>query len=295
MSRLREYTSGNKRTAFAILLILTVIGGLWYTLHPASPKHKRSIFYIKYDHVGLLSSGNSVHINGLPCGKIIKKELFDDYVLVTVSVYASTVIPKNSSFQLINSGLMGEREISIIPTQSQERITAGDTVWGSYEAGLNTIMKDLTHLFTELESLVKIAESSLNDILGENNENLNTLSHKGEKLINVSLSATSEWKKQAVQLIDSCDMIIEKTKKLIDDSIQKSSSIPELIKTFKDQIVQLENTADSLKVEWTHLQENNTLDEFSKLSKQTKKMFENIKILLEDIRKNGVKLNVDIF
>ncbi|MDR1760597.1 MAG: MlaD family protein [Fibrobacter sp.] len=295
MSKLREYTSGNKRTAFVLLVILVLIGWIWFTFHPLSPKHKRSVYYIKYGHVGLLSAGNRVLVNGLPFGKVVKTELHDDYVLVTVSVYSSTPIPKNSAFLLINSGLMGEREVSVMPSESGEMLASGDTVTGSYEPGLNVLMAELKGLFSQLDTIFVSLETGAEDLFGKDGEKIENLVRKGKKITTASQPALSEWKTQVLHLLDSGNAVIAKTETLLDNSFEKSKPVPESILALQNGLSELGSAADSLKFLWNRLRESPAAEELPKITAQSKILFKNIDSLLQDIRKNGIRLNVDIF
>ncbi len=295
MSKLREYTSGNKRTAFVLLLILVAIGWMWFTFHPMSPKHERAVYYIKYNHVGLLSTGNRVLVNGLPFGKVLKIDLYDDYVLVAISIYASTSIPENSSFLLINSGLMGEREVSIMPSDSKKMLASGDTVTGHYELGVNALMAELKNLFLQLDTILVTLETGTEELFGKDGERIDRLVQKGKKIVTVSQPALAEWKTQVLHLLDSGNAVITKTETLLDDSFEKSKPIPESVLAFKNGLSELGSAADSLRLIWSELQDNSAAEELPKISAQSKILFENLDALLRDIRKNGIRLNVDIF
>lgn len=277
----------------------------WYLFHPSSPHHERYSFVVSYDAIGTLSPGNRVQVRGITKGEIMKVELTDDAVFVTARVLADTKIPVNSEYRLINAGLMGEREMCVLTGDAKEYISDGDTVIGHYDEGTSGVFKSLDTSLTSL-SQIKDALLALRDsvTVGSTGQSADRVIQKGKKLMKVSISTVEEWKSGANGILDNCSGILEQAKKSLANVKEQADGTEARVKELVDRIDALLEHLKSSKLELDALvnkldQDDNSikglLDEDGVFAKKLDRLSIDIDALISDIKKSGVKLNVDIF
>lgn len=277
----------------------------WYLFHPSSPHHKRYSFVVSYDAIGTLSPGNRVQVRGITKGEIMKVELTDDAVFVTARVLADTKIPVNSEYRLINAGLMGEREMCVLTGDAKEYISDGDTVIGHYDEGTSGVFKSLD---TSLVSLVQIKDAllALKDsvTVGSIGQKSDKVLSKGKKLMNTSKSAVAEWKNDANGILDNCSGALEHARTTLGGVKDQADGTEAKVKELVDRIDALLEHVKSSKLELDAVaakldQDDNSagaiLAKDGVFAKKLDKLSADIDALIRDIKKNGVKLNVDIF
>ena len=293
---------------FPFVSAVTIIVGCctaWYLNHPSSPYHERYTFVVRYEAIGTLSPGNRVGVRGLTRGQILKVELTDDAVYVTAEVLASTKIPRNSEFRLITSGLMGEREMSVLTGDSQDYIADGDTVNGLYDNGTSGISKDL---FAAMESLIEIKDKvvALKDSVttGSSGQRIDRIVKKSGKIVTLTKNAAGTWKETVEEIIEKCDQTLQKAKAIADAVPKESGATIENAQVIVERLDSLSTKLDNLKAEMDGLsskleQDDNTagliVSKKGALVSEIEAILRDIDSLTAHIKKGGLQINVDIF
>ncbi len=288
---------------FAILAVSCI--GAWYVFHPASPYHKRYSFVVAYDAIGTLSPGNPVEVRGIKKGEITKVELTDDAVYVSARVLADTKIPVNSEFRLINSGLMGEREMCVLTGDSPELIHDGDTLVGHYDEGTSGVVKSLLSALDDLEEVLDTLYGFIDSVtVGSTGQQITRIIKKGKRLMNVAQSDVKSWIGDVNQLLDQLGGVLDGAKASLTQVADKGEAKVEEVQSMMTRIEDLFKKLDVLKGQGANLfvkfsKQDNTaglvLAENSKFIKDLDKLILDINALIMDIKKRGVKLNIDIF
>ncbi|MCQ2054400.1 MAG: MlaD family protein [Fibrobacter sp.] len=297
-----------KSNIVPFIVAVTLFGSCcvaWYLKHPASPYHKRYTFVVSYDAIGTLSPGNRVEVRGITKGKIKKVELTEDAVYVTAEVLADTKIPRNSEFRLITAGLMGEREMCVLSGDATEYIADGDTVKGLFENGTSGISKDL---FEAMESLneVKNQIMSLKDSLtvGSMGALIESSIKKGEHIKKTMGLVTTSWATDAGTILDNCDRAVENAKGLLESTRAKadntSQNVEEVVSKADELLGKVRDTkAELKKVAEAFDRDDNTAGAIisgkGRLIGEIDRISRDVDALSKDIKKTGLKLNVDIF
>lgn len=289
---------------FVAVVLMTGICCAWYFLHPSSPYFKHVSFVVRFEKVGTLSPGNRVAVRGITCGQILKVELTDDAVFVTAEVGVDTHIPRNSQFRLITAGLMGERELNVLSGDSKDYIAPGDTVKGFYEEGAAGITKGLREIMAGLrdvkDELVKTNDSIVQPMV----EQLDRVGGRAGRLSAKVKRSVNHLKSGLDVSLQDCDQALSKTRSSLEEIAAKGGE-------FADKAKQLLPRVDSLLLSTKSIQaftdelvakinaDDNSvgliLDEKGKLSKELGQTADDIDALMDDIKKQGLKLNVDIF
>jgi phospholipid/cholesterol/gamma-HCH transport system substrate-binding protein len=290
-------------------VIFVIIAGAcccaWFFLHPSSPYHARYRFVVSYQAVGTLSPGNRVEVRGISRGQITKVELTEDAVYVTVEVLANTLIPKNSEFRLINSGLMGEREMCILTGDSHEYVADGDTLFGQFDEGMSGVSRKLSTIMGdvgEIRDSLRAFLDTLSD--GSTGQNIDRVSNKADRLVKLTKSDVGEWKAEVDNLLEKSDASLESAKAAllgissragakindVDNLLDRVQVLLSKVHELKDQSVTImarlakgDNSAGLL------------LDKNAQFNRQLDKLLSDVDALLKDVKKGGLTLNIDIF
>lgn len=287
---------------FAILAVSCV--GAWYFFHPSSPYHPRYSFVVSYQAIGTLSPGNPVEVRGIKAGEITKVQLTEDAVYVTARVFSTVKIPVNSEFRLINSGLMGEREMCILSGDSDKLVVDGDTLEGNYDEGTSGVFKSLSEAFDNLTDIRDTLKALIEAVTeGEAGQQIQRVINKGQKIVRVAKKDIKSWVGDAEKLLGDLDHSLNDAKGVLNGAIDKGGPKVDLLQGYVDRIDALlkrvENSANQARSFLNKFNEENTvslvLDSQGELSKEMEAMLKDTDDLFEDIRKNSLKLNVDIF
>ncbi len=277
----------------------------FYLYHPASPYHERYTFVVRYEAIGTLSPGNRVEVRGISKGQITKVELTEDAVYVTAEVLADTKIARNSEFRLINSGLMGEREMCILTGESADYISAGDTVMGHYDEGTSGVSKNLGEALESLDeitAMLKVAKDSIVD--GSIGKRFNRVVRKGENLIGTTKSMVGEWKSETMSILDKLDGNLNSAKELLTKVQERGGKTVDDVDALLKRVDGLLDQVKAIKADLDGVaakldQDDNTvglmLTKNGELSKKMEKITADVDALVADLKKNGIKLNIDIF
>ena len=276
-----------------------------FLFHPASPHHDRYSFVVRYETIGTLSPGNRVEVRGITKGEIEKVELTDDAVFVTARVLTDARIPKNSEFRLKTAGLMGERELSVLTGDGQDFIADGDTVNGYYEAGANAIGRNLATILSELDSITTQLGALKDSVTkGSTGRRVDRVLKKGDNLIQVSKESVQEWVNSATDLLSKAEGTLDQAKATLGDVPDKADGtvqkVENIVTRVDSLLSQVHGAKKNLEVIVAQLdKDDNTvgliLSKKGDIHKELDLIGADIDALIKDIRKQGLKLNADIF
>jgi phospholipid/cholesterol/gamma-HCH transport system substrate-binding protein len=305
MNRLLIKIKKNFVAIFVFVVIVVSCGLLAYYYHPSSPYFKRYSFVVRYETIGTLSPGNLVRVRGIAMGEIVDVKLTDEAVYVKARVLADAKIPVNSEFRLVTAGLMGEREMSIITGNSSKLVAEGDTVNGLYDEGTSGITKNLAAVFKDIDDLQQMVNSFVDSItVGEIGKRVDRVSNKAKKLVRVTKADLRKWKSSVDELLDGYHEIAEKMERSLQElsdrggeSATKANELFDRVRALMDRANASKDAAASLvsKFDESEGSAKLLLEESSKLKNDLEILKKDFKVLFEDLKKNGLKLNVDIF
>ena len=305
MNRFVRLIKENVIPFIVFVVIMVSCCGAWFFFHPSSPYHDRYTFVVAFEAVGTLSPGNLVAVQGIPCGHITKVELTDDAVFVTARVLATTVIPTNSEFRLINSGLMGEREMCILTGNGTQRVSEGDTLWGYYDAGMTGIGKKISTIISnvgEIRDTLKAFTDSLS--VGESGKRFDRVFFKGQRMVKMAKTDVKSWKASVSGTLGVMDESLEEAKEALNkvshkggESLGKVDGFLKRINVLLGNVKRMKNESEV--VVRKLLKEDNTagllVDGESVFNRELDRLVDDTDKLLTDIKNSGLKINIDIF
>ena len=305
MNRFTRLIKENLLPFVIFIFIVVLCCGAWFFFHPASPYHDRYIFVVSFQKVGTLSPGNAVSVRGIKCGQITKVELTDEAVYVMAEVLSTTQIPDNSEFRLINSGLMGEREMCVLTGDSPKLISNGDTLFGIYDEGMTGVGRKLSAIMdgaNEIRDSVGALLDSLAD--GSAGKNIDRVTNKANRLVRQTKNNVGNWKGGVQDLLDKCDRTLESAKSALENASSRAGNKFDDVDKLMDRTQELLSKVEILKSQSELIiakldkGDNSAgllLQTDSPINKELDKLLLDVDSLLNDIKKNGLDINIDIF
>ena len=296
----------NNFVASLIFIVIVVSCGLAaYFFHPSSPYHKRYTFVVKYETIGTLSPGNLVRVRGIAMGEIVDVKLADDAVYVSARVLEEAKIPVNSEFRLVTAGLMGEREMSIITGNSSKLVAEGDTVSGLYDEGTSGITKNLAAVFNDIGEAQEMVIAFVDSIkVGDAGKRIDRVANKAKKIVRMTKADARKWKSMVDELLDGYHEVGEKMERSLQELSDRGGESAARANEVLDRVRVLKGRVDASKeaavAVVTKFDESDGAvkmfrDESSKLNRDFEALKKDFDALINGVKADGLKLNIDIF
>lgn len=128
------------RVGFTVVLaaVILAVGTMWFQKFQLV--EKRWSFFVSFDQVGGLVSGDPIVVNGVESGRVENVALDEGRVVVEMSVRDGVVIPEDSYIALKSIGIMGERFVAITRGEAAHALAPGDSTTGEFLMGLSEVM-----------------------------------------------------------------------------------------------------------------------------------------------------------
>jgi phospholipid/cholesterol/gamma-HCH transport system substrate-binding protein len=292
----------------AILVIASILLFIWgYSyLKGKDLLNDYKTLYVEYDNVEGLASNAVVTINGLVVGKVsmISIQNTTGKLLVELQIKSDFPISKSSIVAIYEPGLIGGKQIQIIPN-FEDKILAvnGDTLKSDVKKGLTDLVAEkLSPLQEKVEKMVVNADlllKNLNDILDTKSKenlkssiaNLNqTLAEFNKASINVNAILADNKSKIDGTLSNINKVSSDFTK--ISDSLSKAN-IGQIVKNLEKTLTNVDklmSDVQSGKGTFGKLIKDESL--YNNLDKTSKEL----ELLLQDVRLNPTRyINVSLF
>ena len=264
------------------------------------------IIYVEYDNVEGLASNAPVTINGLVVGKVsnITLQNTTGKLLVELQVKSSFPFSKSSIIAIYEPGLIGGKQIQIIPNFDDKNLAVnGDTLKSDVKKGLTDLVAEkLTPLQEKVEKMVVNADlllKNLNDILDtKSKENLkSSISNLNETLAGFNTAAKnvntilSDNKSKIDGTLANINKVSSDFTK-ISDSLSKAN-IGQIVKNLEKTLVSVDklmSDVQSGKGTFGKMIKDESL--YNNLDKTSKEL----ELLLQDVRLNPTRyVNVSLF
>ncbi len=136
-----------------VAMTIAIVGTMWFQKFQLM--EKRYSFYVEFNEVGGLVTGDPIYINGVERGRVNAISLEPDRVVVEMAVRDGVAIPRDSQVSLKSVGIMGERLVAIRQGTSELYIAPGDTLTGEFLMGLSEVMGSAGSILGEVEAMVR--------------------------------------------------------------------------------------------------------------------------------------------
>lgn len=287
--------------ALAILLFISLL--TWAKNFSLSAQRK--FLTVKFENISGLEVGDNVMVNGVRSGYVYEIKKQSNYVLVKLSLEDDVELKEDAIFGIGMLDLMGGKKIEIRPGISANEIDYKKLQSGIFYFDVPEVMNMMGSLSSELPALVKNVNLTLNSINNYFNDkklvddiktslgNLAEISEKLNLLISENKDNIRILTKNSVDLTNEAKEFIQTNKEDLSNSLK---NINELISRSNAFISKIDNLVDE-----TSNKKNNIgkllYDE--KLITDLKESLNSVKeltnLLVEQLKKKGIKVDADIF
>ncbi|MFC6877932.1 MlaD family protein [Flavobacterium myungsuense] len=264
------------------------------------------IFYVEYQNVEGLASAAPVTINGLVVGKVnsIKLQNTTGKLIVELLIKSDFPISKSSIVKIYEPGLIGGKQIQIIPNLADKSIAESESyLLGSIKPGLTDLVAEkLTPLQEKVEKMVVSADSLL--------INLNkVLDAKTKENLKSSIANLNQTLAEFSKASKNVNVIFEQNKEKIGGIVTNFNKVSNDFSKISDTLSKanigktinnLENTLSKVNSIMADVQSGKGT--FGKLVKDDalytnfSKTSKELELLLQDLRLNPTRyVNVSLF
>lgn len=283
-----------------ILLFIWIIG--WaknFTL-----KSDTKSLLVKFNNVSGLEIGDYVTINGVRKGFVEDMKVDKEDVLVKLSIDGDADLRKDAAFSVSMLDLMGGKKINITPGKSKDALDYNKVYYGAFYADIPEVMamvgsvqEDIVASLKDLRITLRQTNSFLTDEKMNANiknslQNLNEISKKMIVMMDENRANIKKLASNSVELTEEAKDFISKNKEGITKSVDELQKL--LIKTdtlltrandFAKEIKDRQNNIGKLMYD-EEMYEN--------LTKSIKRLNELSDILLNQLKKEGLKVDAHI-
>jgi len=118
---------------------------------------------VQFPQIGGLDVGNSVFIHGVRAGKVADIDLQQDGVVVKLHINKKISLKEDARIVISERGMMGEREISIDPGISHNKLDVSGILKGQYKVGFNETISEIGVTIQNINKLSQKLESFIGD------------------------------------------------------------------------------------------------------------------------------------
>ena len=220
--------------------------------------------YAGFKQVIGLEPQAAVMLSGVPIGKVTDIKNDGGGVTVTMEINDKTQIPDNPLVTVASSGVMGEKFINILPQRSSKSyLKNGDYLYGSDEAGMDSMFEGMNKVLDKVETLVE----SMNNIIGdptfqqsmidmsENMKNasdhMNGLMNTLDRMASANEGNVNQMAQQMNSVLDSLDTTMQ-TVEHMTASMDNLVSDPQVANDLRETLSNISSASENI----AHMAEN---------------------------------------
>lgn len=301
----------NKEKKTEVKVGLTVIAGLvlfiWVLGWAKNFSLTDNSQYVKVEFttVSGLNNGDIVTVSGVKKGFVDNISLMNNKAIATLSIDNDIQLFTDALFSVAMLDLMGGKKVEILPGDSNKPLNLEEIHTGTFAgdissamAALSSVQTDIVILIKEVrDAVTKVNSSFLSDkfiaTVNKNLSNLNTLLRSTTKLIEENSGDISS-------LIDNSNTLITQSSKLLNENeeelgngiknlnimLTNSNKLLTRLNKFSEEIESGRNNLGKL------INDKKLFDDIKSALKNTNEL---IKILLNQIEEEGIKVDANIF
>lgn len=284
----------------ALLIFLWILG--WaknFSMHPSN-----KVLMVKFENVSGLEIGDYVTINGVRKGFVEDMQIDADKVFVKLHLDSDVNLRKDAEFSVAMLDLMGGKKISVKPGISKQEIDYNKVHNGQFYADIpevmamvGTVQEDIVASLKQLRVTLTQTNALLNDEklnanIKNSMKNLNEISSKMIVMMDENRSNIKKIASNTVDLTNEAKDFIGKNK----DGIQRSvNELQNLLMKTDTLLTNANNFATEIKARQNNIGKILYDEEmYNNLNNSIKKLSELSNILLNQLKKEGVKVDAHI-
>ena len=283
---------------FTIIAVIVLAASyMWFT--ESFQSKDMTLLKVKFQNAGNVEVGSSVTVSGVKKGRVKKIEVAPDGVVIDLQVKIDFPFKEGTQFSVIESNLMGDVQVEIIPGSEGGNLDLTQVQSGEKRFGLMKLVSELSSVLTDFQIVIdKIAGdgnfvmqidsvidttqmviSKINRSLDKNTEeferliiNANQLTAKLNKLVTTNEESISNSMEKSSEVIASINSTL-------DDIKETSTSIRNITEKMQSEKSSINKLMSEDELYENLMRSSARLDSLLKDIKENPKRYFNIKIL----------------
>jgi phospholipid/cholesterol/gamma-HCH transport system substrate-binding protein len=260
---------------------------------------------VKFNNTAGLETGDPVTVNGVRKGFVEDLVIDGESVIVTLKVDNKIQLKEDASFAISMLDLMGGKKVDISPGSAPNELAYNQVHSGLFYADVPQVMSMVGSFredFTSTISDIKITLTSLNNYLTDKElnadlkssmSNLKKITGKLNLLIDENRTSLKQLTENTAELTEKAKVFIESNQESLNESVKELQSV---LKNSNNLITKLNKFTDEMEAKQNNLGKI-IYDEkiYEDLSQSLKQLNELTKLMLEQLKEDGLKVDANIF
>ncbi len=283
---------------FTIIAIVVLAASyMWFT--ETLQSKNMTIVKVKFHNAGNIEVGSSVTVSGVKKGRVKKIEVAPDGVIIDLQVKIDFPLREGTQFSVIESNMMGDVQVEIIPGFDGENLDLTQVQSGEKRFGLMKLVSELSSVVVDFQTIMdriagdenfvmqidsvidttQMVINKINRSLDKNTEeferlitNANQLTAKLNKLITTNEESISNSMEKSSEVIASINLTL-------DDIKETSTSIRNITEKMQSEKSSINKLMSDDELYENLMRSSARLDSLLKDIKENPKRYFNIKIL----------------
>ncbi len=273
-----------------VAIIILVVSYSWFTEILESRKYTN--LKVKFENAGNIELGSTVTINGVKKGRVKELKIEVDGVVILLQAEIEFPLKKGTKFYILESNLMGDVLLEIVPGRQGELLNLGEVQNGEKSYGLTKLVSELSEVIFELQSIMEIVTKD-----GEFVRNLQSIVDTSVVMVNKINNSIDVNAGKIDKLITNASNISERLSRLIEDNQEDFSSSVSLtsnvLEKLDKNLLEMNEITENFKLlSKKMLNEESTFNKIiseEELYENLLKSSASLDSLLKDIKKNPKK------
>ena len=253
----------NKETKIGIIAFVIIAFFIWgfNFLKGKNILANNDTYFAVYNNINGLEEASPVYLSGFQVGVVTSIKLhkiYKDKIVVKFSFEEDVMLPLNTKAIIYPATLIAGKAIKLELSDSKEFYNSGDTIVGVLEQDIVSSLSDellpvknkIESLVLSIDSVLSIFDSKRKEDLKNTLDNLSSISNNLNELVDPDNSKLSK--------------ILSNVESISNNLKNNNQQISNILSNFSS----ISDSLDQANIKETIMNANNTLAEFSKISKK---------------------------
>src|SRR3990172_5030271 len=284
-----------------VIILLWILG--WAKNFSITPTE--NTVKVQFSNTAGLEIGDAVTVNGVRKGFVEDLTIKGENVVVTLKIANNVVLKEDAGFAVSMLDLMGGKKVEISPGSSGKlldysQVQAGTfyadipyvmSMVGTFQEDISSTISDLKITLTSLNNY--LSDKKLNDDIKSSMSNLSEVTKKLNILIDENRNNLRQLTANTAELTEEAKNFINENKESFNTSVKGLQSV---LSNTDSLLTKLNKFTDELSNKQNNLGKI-IYDEkiYDDLSQSLKQLNELTRIMIEQLKDDGVKVDADIF
>jgi len=286
--------------AIGIIIFIWILS--WAKNFSLTPTEK--ILQVRFNNVSGLEIGDEATVNGVRKGFVDDMRTENNQVIVVLSLDNDVELKKDASFSISMLDLMGGKKVEIHPGVSSQPLSYSEMQEGRFTPDIPAVMsmlgtaqEDITAMISDMKITLNavnsyLTDESLNQDIKKTASNLRSVTGQMNQLIADNKDNFSRLASNSAELTEDAKNFMKENKESVKSSLKEFNSIMlrtdsliAKLNTFSDQVMNRQNNIGRLVYD---------KEVFDNLQSSLKQLNELSRLILEQLKGDGFKVDADV-